>query len=66
MDKSGSETALSDLIILGWVTEFYEIKQLYLVAYDPELVIKYPDYIIIISYTTYTIYVSGTCSLMYL
>jgi len=51
MDKSGSETALSDLTVLGWVTEFYEIKQLYLVAYDPELVIKYPDYIIIISYT---------------
>ena len=66
MDKSGSKKTLSDLIVLGWVTEFYEIKQLYLAAYDPELVIKYPDYISIISYTTYTIYVSGTCPLMYL
>jgi len=64
MDKSVSKTALSDLIVLGWVTEFYEIKQPYLAAYDPELVTQHPDCVIIISYVTCVIYVSGICPLM--
>ena len=66
MDKSGSETALSDLIVLGWVTEFYEIKQLYLAAYDPELVTQHPDYISIISYVTCVIYKIGKADYIWL